>query len=66
MADEVPSFRDWYNSAANPLHTASNALVHFSRDAMQAAFEAGEARAKFLRQKAKAETRGDDIENPFT
>jgi len=59
----APSFTEWFGSPANPLGRASELVQHYTADALKAAFEAGEARAKYL---AKRERRGDDIENPFT
>jgi hypothetical protein len=41
MNKDAPSFREWYQSPANPLQRSSDMVLHFSVDAMKAAFEAG-------------------------
>lgn len=41
MNRNAPSFREWYNSDANPLRASSDAVIHFSIDPMHAAFQAG-------------------------
>lgn len=39
----APSFKEWFESRANPLSRASHLAQHFTQDALRAAFEAGEA-----------------------
>jgi len=60
---KAPSFTEWFNSNANPFGKASQLVQHYTADGLKAAFEAGEARAKYL---ARQERTGRDIENPFT
>lgn len=42
MKNNGMPFTEWYRSRHNPLHGCSKIAEHFTREALQAAFEAGE------------------------
>lgn len=53
----APTFKEWFESRANPLRGASQIAQHFTQDALQAAFKAGEEceRDKWRVKREKAE-----------
>jgi len=59
----APSFTEWFASPDNPLRGASELVRFYSADALKAAFEAGEARSKYL---ARVARKGDDVADIFT